>query len=741
MSNLNKNQELFNIIKNNDEKELKKFIYNNINFNYNIISSGNIHLINYCILLNRVNMLKLLLKTNISLDIMDNEGKSILYNPIRFEYLDIINLLLENDNKIGLSICSIIDSDKLVALHYAIQFNQSKIFDLLIEKTNILLFDKDNNNFLQYAIQNQKINHYFIKKLILILNINYQNIKGETALHIACYNNNNDVVNLILDNCFKNNINELHINLNIQDNELHCTSLHYACFHNNINIVKRLIDNGADINIQEINGDTIFHYCIKFKNYNILHYLLTEPKFNNTINLNQYNINLNYPLHEIFLSINTNYSLYDKFNNYITLLINKTNLNFQNKFGDSCLHELCKYGIWKQYLNILKNKKLNILFKNIYGKTPLNYIQESDREIFINMVVESYINNLKKKVNDLKNKKINWINEFDKYCLNDENKCKEIIKNEINNNSIKSSIPEYKKEKYNLFDFINKYYINRDNVLNTSYIGLSIDILCGLKYLEIQDKKNNNLLKIAYDLENFDNLTCNFYNKNDLKIYNTFECYLETYFITWYNPFLYANPKIENIFNNSINDKSKRFIIIYLSLLDPKIFNKHANVLIYDKKTNEVERFDPYGLNLSVPFNFADLDKRIKQYFLKIDKNIKYISPKEYLNEVGLQRLDIEEDKIFIGDPSGFCVSWCIWYSNLRINNPTINRLKIIRYIIEIFSQQQLKYKNMIRNFSYNITKIRDEIFNDLNINLNDYYNEEIDEYKFVEIVNKLNKI
>lgn len=735
MNNAIKNKEIFNIVKNNDEKNLEKFIYNNINFNYNITNNGNVYLINYCIILNRLNILKILLKTNISLDVIDDDGHSILYNPIKYDYLDIINLLLENDNKIGISICSIIDNYKLVALHYAIQFNQIKIFDLLFEKTNILLLDKNENNFLQFAVQNKQINDYFIKKLLPFTNINYQNIKGETSLHIACYNNNEEILNLLLDS-------NQNINLNIQDNDLHCTLLHYACFHNNINIVKRLIDLGADVNIQDINGETIFHYCIKFKKYNILQYLLTDVKINNIININQYNIKLNYPLHEIFSSVNTNYTLYDKFNIYINLLINKTNLNFQNKYGNSCLHELCKYGIWKQYINILKTKKLNILLKNNDGKTPCDYIQESDKELFINLIADSYINILKKKINKinklnkLKDKDINWINKFDFKCLDNEIKCKKIIINEINNNIIKSTIPLYKTEKYTLFDFISKYCINYENVSITTFIGLSLDILCGLKYLEIQNRNKDNIIKIAYNLEHFDNSLCNFYNKNNLEIYNTFECFLESYFIIWYNPFLQVNPNIKDMFKNNA-----RFIIIYLSLLDPKIFNKHANVLIYDKKTNEVERFDPYGLNLSIPFNYTELDKRLIQYFSKIDSNIKYISPKDYLSEVSLQRLDTEENQIFIGDPNGFCVSWCIWYTNLRINNPNINRSKIIRYIVDIFNQKQIKYKNLIRNFSYNITNIRDKILNKLNINLNDYYNEEINENKFIDILNELNKL
>lgn len=770
-SNSINNDNIFNIIKSNNCNKLQEFINNNIDFDYNIMNNGGVYLIHYCIFLNNIDMLKILLTTHINLDISDNEGKTILYMPIKLEYINIIELLLKNDNRIGLSICSMIDNNGLTALHYAIQFGQIKIFDLLINKTNLLLFDNNGNNFLQYAIHTYKNTQYFIENILKhTTNINYQNSEGKTAMHIACIGNNINVINLLLDTYFNsssqlntnvsnitNDVGEYGntLNLDIQENITYCTVLHYMCLHNNLPIIKRLISLNVDVNIQDINGDTVFHYCVKEKKYDILYYLMTNKKIINIINLNQYNIYLNLPLHELFILANNSSVLFDKFHNYINILIDNTNLNFQNKYGNSCLIELCKFGIWKQYSDNLENKKLNILLKNNDGKVALDYIQDVDKDDFINIIVKSYIKFLNIKKNNLnvenvgininteintKNnpiKDIEWINTFDKNCLNDINKCKTDIKSSIINNTIKSTIPLYKKQKNQLKDFIESNYNQYTTVVFSTFVGLAIDVLCGLKYIELQH--NNDNVRIVYNLNTFDNTICNFYERNNLNNYNTPECLFESSFMVWYNPILHYNTQIRNIIKESLADDNIEYIIIFLLLFNAPVCNKHANILLLNKNTNEVERYDPYGTNFAIPYNYKNLDKELIKYFKDIDETIIYISPEKYLSKIGLQQLD-QIEYMHLGDPDGFCVAWCIWYVDLRITYININRTKIIKYIINMFNEKHMGYKNAIRNFSKEITDIRDNIFKEININLNDYINGEMDINKYTEILKILNE-
>src|SRR5438874_777676 len=68
--------------------------------------------------------------------------------------------------------------------------------------------------------------------------------------------------------------------------------------------------------------------------------------------------------------------------------------------------------------------------------------------------------------------------------------------------------------------------------------------------------------------------------------------------------------------------------------------------------------------------------------FSDIDPIVKYISPDKYLPKIGLQYFDIFESKTTkIGDPVGFCALWSIWYTNMRLTYPDIERKKLINKI------------------------------------------------------------
>lgn len=113
-----------------------------------------------------------------------------------------------------------------------------------------------------------------------------------------------------------------------------------------------------------------------------------------------------------------------------------------------------------------------------------------------------------------------------------------------------------------------------------------------------------------------------------------------------------------------------RFIIITLTLvIDGGL---HANILIYDKVKNRMERFEPYGLVISK--DTVDLDKFLTNKFKKlIDPNLTYINPTSFIkNKGGVQLLSNDNISKYrkLYDPQGFCLAWCYWYLEMRVNNP-----------------------------------------------------------------------
>jgi len=74
-----------------------------------------------------------------------------------------------------------------------------------------------------------------------------------------------------------------------------------------------------------------------------------------------------------------------------------------------------------------------------------------------------------------------------------------------------------------------------------------------------------------------------------------------------------------------------------------------------------------------------------------------------------------------------------------------IPREKIINYIINLIKEQNISYKNLIRNYAFNIIKLRDEILNKANLDINSWLNEDFSKDQFdiliKEIKNTINKI
>ena len=108
------------------------------------------------------------------------------------------------------------------------------------------LEDERNETFLSYAI---KRNNNSIINLILtspLLNLTYQNKKGNTYLHLAVIQQNIKLIKVLLDKG---------IFIDIQNNDGN-TALHLAYYINNLEIIKLLINNNIDFAIKNKKGLT-----------------------------------------------------------------------------------------------------------------------------------------------------------------------------------------------------------------------------------------------------------------------------------------------------------------------------------------------------------------------------------------------------------------------------------------------------------------------------------------------------
>ena len=134
---------------------------------------------------------------------------------------------------------------------------------------------------------------------------------------------------------------------------------------------------------------------------------------------------------------------------------------------------------------------------------------------------------------------------------------------------------------------------------------------------------------------------------------------------------------MEESWKKGLNNPEVRFLIILISMVSSKN-GKHANCLIYDKKHNEIERFDSLGGYISDTYYADDMDIQLNEWLAKFaPANIKYFKPITYCVRDIYQRREIDE--INYDDTSGNCAVWRLWYIDLRLTNPILNRKQVVK--------------------------------------------------------------
>jgi ankyrin repeat protein len=684
--------ELFNLIKNQKWNNIKSILKNkNNNIDVNIRDNNKNYLMHYAILYNNIEITELLLENNAKIDIIDIDGRCILYYPVKYNYYDMLSLLLiYNKKNIGVSIIDIVDKDGNTPLHYSIFFTNIDMVKLLL-KNNADVNIKNNRgyNALHMAIYVKNIE---LCKIILNYNIYIDAVTntGETPLHLATTFQLYDICELLLINGVDPNINDF-------DNEL--TSIIYSVVLNDIKLFKLLLKYNASLILQDIYGNSALHYIIIEDNIELFKIAIEYD-----INPNIYNINSKIPIHIALELLNKN-TLY-----YVTHLIEKSDVNVQNNHGNTIMHLLSISDLWKdkQIQAALLKKNINIFIKNANNLLAIEFIDNADKNNFLNLISKIY-------QNQLKNNK----NKF--YSIDN-------IKQNIIDNNISYLHTETSIIQLNNNDKCVKY---------TTFVGIALDIMSGLLFLL---QKYNNIcciLQTNYQ----DHPQLEEYYKSMGKINNNKKNYINFELLWSFHKLFYPLNFEENI-KKCIKKSKYNFIIIPLGI---EIFNNnHSNYLIYDISKNEIERFEPNGTHNpnKLNYNFKLLDVLLKNKFSEIN-NIKYIPPIDFLPRIGFQILDAVEKHTHqnIGDPGGFCAVWSIWYVDMRLKYNTIHRKELVESIIKLVKINNISFKNMIRTYSKTITTYRDDILKHANIDINNWIGDNLPDDKIDIVNNKISNI
>ena len=132
---------LFDLIKEKKYKEIINYINSNPDLDINIQDEVGNYFIEYVLDSNDKKLIEFVLLKDVYLDIIDNNGTTILYNLIKFNKLDILKLVLNNNSlKIGIKIIDKKDIKGRTSLHYCVLFNTFECFKLILNKSGHLIF-------------------------------------------------------------------------------------------------------------------------------------------------------------------------------------------------------------------------------------------------------------------------------------------------------------------------------------------------------------------------------------------------------------------------------------------------------------------------------------------------------------------------------------------------------------------------------------------------------------------------
>jgi len=479
---------------------------------------------------------------------------------------------------------------------------------------------------------------------------------------------------------------------NIKDAN-HLTPLIHGVKNSAYDSVKKLLEGGADINYAGPESDHMPIYIALNNRDNMMIDILLKKKYG--LNYSYTDRNLETPIH---IALKNNLDKPFMKPSSLFKLIYESDLNIPNLMNCTPLHLLAKYSNiedLKYYSESIKNKKLNLTIKDNNMKTPSYYLSRENKKIF----------NTANPISDIKKSNI--------------------------------IMPSIRKTNFSLF--------NSDILHNAIYTAM---ILRKYKNLAIPTQKYD--ITINRQSQDFNNMA-NYKSTEGILIRDIINTYFENFYtimphlLLWKSHDLfYYNKAIKKSVKSILKNKKIDYIMLKLSLI-PNNGGTHANILIYDIKKNILERFEPFGPNDML--DESELNRYIEMLAKKIFNNkVKYISPKLFMNDTKFQLVssDSDPENKKAGDPIGYCMAWCFWYLELRLQNPNTPSDKLVEDAFknilknrDMNSNQVLDY---IRNYSNSLDGMKNKFLKESGVPKKEYYNMNYDDDTLNRIIENLDK-
>ena len=490
---------------------------------------------------------------------------------------------------------------------------------------------------------------------------------------------------------------DTHVNINDDENTY---ILFYCLDKNNILIFDYLLNKLTNANVKNSTGLPLISYAVLTNNETTITILCNRKDININVHgpesrfipLNLSLIKMNEMIIRTLISKRPDMNVKDRFHNtilhnflmawkdnnipidIIMYIVSHGDINAKNFRDETPLHIITKKKLTNYFINIIKEKNPDMALSDKDGKNVFSYSDDKTLKTLTAIPYSFKLNNSSKIVKD--NNKLDDSN----YGL-------------FNSDIIHSMI-------YTL-TFLQKY-----------------DNLCIPYQSSNTYKKNFDTWKIKMHKNSLIEHQDTLWTLTDL--YNNMFYNILPHVIIWRRVDQHYIDKNFSFLVRLCLRSTARFVLIKLTLI-PNEFTTHANMVIFDKKLNKVIRFEPYGVNDIVDGD--ELDKKIKHLFDDAtESDVKYVRPDDYLTDFNWQTIshDSESEEKILGDPVGYCLAWCYWFIDMKLQNPDVDELELMEKTFNAIQDHPTdvgnKYLIYIRSFASKLDKMKNKFMSDISI-------------------------
>ena len=414
------------------------------------------------------------------------------------------------------------------------------LYNLLIQNPSYInKVDSKNETFLSYAIKRNKKDTIDLLLTSPIIDINFQNSKKNSYLHLAVLNQNLELINELINKG---------IDMNLQ-NEDGDTALHLAYKIDNKDIIEILINNNINTSIKNNNGELAIN--IKPEKSNILKSNNSSNNMYESVNNSGFNSGNSYNMNNSNIYINKNNNnnsnkinqkTYESSEDFFSSVISnnkniQSNDNYQIVNDDENNEDIQIYESKNSNLN--NNNNINLSVSNS---------KNLNKSIKINLS-----NNIKNKLNLSKANQNSKNQEFQSQYIYPNNynnfdnnyQYNNTSNNQIyNNNNLNSHDSKNNINITNNIQEKNAKIYNQNDVVDLFDLTASLDIVKKVNRDKVEDIPNLNINKINDDNNN---------NKNEFKKVSTMDEDLVNI-----NQISNLNIKVENDNKNQFIKKNSK---------------------------------------------------------------------------------------------------------------------------------------------------------------------------------------